>query len=89
MERIIIRVLLIMGFVSLLIYLFAQEISHVYALHTENEKVKIEAKELITKNNELKKKIESVTGDMKYREKIIREDLGMIKQGEKVYRFQE
>ena len=53
MERIIIRVLLIMGFVSLLIYLFAQEISHVYALHTENEKIKIESKELITKNNEL------------------------------------
>lgn len=78
-----------MGLVSLLVYLFAREISHVYALHTENEKIKVEAKELVIKNNELKKKIEFLDNDKKYVEKIIREELGMIKKGEKVYRFQE
>ena len=78
-----------MGLVSLLIYLFAQEITHVYALHTENERIKMEAKELVIKNNELKKKIEFINNDKKYMEKIIREELGMIKKGEKVYRFQE
>lgn len=78
-----------MGLVSLLVYLFAREISHVYALHTENEKIKIEAKELVIKNNELKKKIQFIENDKKYKEKIIREELGMIKKGEQVYRFQE
>jgi len=89
MERIIIRTLLIMGLVSLLVYLFAREISHVYALHTENEKIKMEAKELVIKNNELKKKIQFIDNDKEYKEKIIREELGMIKKGEQVYRFQE
>ena len=87
MERIIIRALLIMGVVSLLIYLFAREISHVYALHTENEKIKMETKELVIKNEELRRKINYIEKDKKYVEKIIREELGMIKKGEKVYRF--
>lgn len=87
MERIIIRALLIMGVVSLLVYLFAREISHVYALHTENEKIKIETKELVIKNEELRRKINFIEKDKKYVEKIIREELGMIKKGEKVYRF--
>lgn len=87
MERIIIRALLIMGVVSLLVYLFAREISHVYALHTENEKIKMETKELVVKNDELRRKINFIEKDKKYVEKIIREELGMIKKGEKVYRF--
>ena len=76
-----------MGVVSLLVYLFAREISHVYALHTENEKIKMETKELVIKNEELRSKIEFIEKDKKYVEKIIREELGMIKKGEKVYRF--
>ena len=87
MERIIIRALLIMGIVSLLVYVFAREISHVYALHIENEKIKAEAKELTIKNTELKRKIKFIEMDKKYVEKIIRDELGMIKKGEKVYRF--
>jgi len=76
-----------MGVVSLLVYLFAREISHVYALHTENEKIKIETKELVIKNDELRRKISFIEKDKQYVEKIIREELGMIKKGEKVYRF--
>jgi len=87
MERIIIRALLIMGVVSLLVYLFTSEISHVYALHTENEKIKMETKELVIKNEELRRKINFIKKDKQYVEKIIREELGMIKKGEKVYRF--
>jgi cell division protein FtsB len=87
MERIIIRALLIMGVVSLLVYIFAREISHVYALHIENEKMKVEAKELVIKNDELTRKINFIEKDKQYVEKIIREELGMIKKGEKVYRF--
>ena len=87
MERIIVRALLIMGVVSLLVYLFAREISHVYALHIENEKIKMETKELVIKNDELTRKINFIEKDKMYVEKIIREELGMIKKGEKVYRF--
>jgi cell division protein FtsB len=69
--------------------MFAREISQVYALHRENDKVKLEGKELEMDNNELKMKIELIKTDKVYMEKIIREELGMIKTGEKIYRFKE
>jgi len=72
-----------------LVYLFAKEITHVYALHQENEKVKVESLKLEKANSELIKKIELIDADQAYKEKIIRQELGMIKKGEKVYRFQE
>ncbi|MCH7518760.1 MAG: hypothetical protein E2O72_05650 [Candidatus Dadabacteria bacterium] len=89
MERTIIRIILVVGVVSLLVYLFAKEITHVYALHQENEKVKVESLKLEKANSELIKKIELIDADQAYKEKIIRQELGMIKKGEKVYRFQE
>ena len=89
MEKLAIRILLILAVVSLLVYLFAREISHVYALHQENEKVKMEAKDLEMVNGELRKRIELINHDKTYMEKIIREELGMIKSGEKIYRFKE
>ncbi len=72
-----------------MVYLFAKEITHVYALHQENEKVKVESLKLEKANSELIKKIELIDADQAYKEKIIRQELGMIKKGEKVYRFQE
>jgi len=89
MERTIIRIILVLGVVSLLVYLFTKEITHVYALHQENEKVKVESLKLEKANSELMKKIELIDADQAYKEKIIRQELGMIKKGEKVYRFQE
>ncbi len=72
-----------------MVYVFAKEITHVYALHQENEKVKVESLKLEKANSELMKKIELIDADQAYKEKIIRQELGMIKKGEKVYRFQE
>jgi len=89
LERLIFRVILILAVVSFLVYLFAREISQVYALHRENDKVKLEGKELEMANNELRKKIELIKTDKVFMEKIIREELGMIKTGEKIYRFKE
>ncbi len=89
MERHIFRVILILAVVSFLVYLFAREISQVYALHKENDKVKLEGKELEMANNDLKKKIELIKTDKVFMEKVIREELGMIKTGEKIYRFKE
>jgi cell division protein FtsB len=82
-------VILILAVVSFLVYLFAREIYQVYALHRENDKVKLEGKELEMANNELRKKIELIKTDKVFMEKIIREELGMIKTGEKIYRFKE
>ncbi|MCI0482074.1 MAG: septum formation initiator family protein [Candidatus Dadabacteria bacterium] len=89
MERLIFRVILILAVVSFLVYMFAREISQVYALHRENDKVKLEGKELEMDNNELRMKIDLIKTDKVYMEKIIREELGMIKTGEKIYRFKE
>jgi cell division protein FtsB len=69
--------------------MFAREMSQVYALHKENDKVKLEGKELEMANNELRKRIDLIKSDKVYMEKIIREELGMIKTGEKIYRFKE
>jgi cell division protein FtsB len=69
--------------------MFAREISQVYALHKENDKVKLEGKELEMANNELRKRIDLIKTDKVYMEKILREELGMIKTGEKIYRFKE
>ena len=89
MQRAIIRIAIAVIVVSLFVYLFAREITHVYALHQENEKVKLESLKLEKANNELIKKIELINIDQSYQEKVIRQELGMIKQGEKVYRFKE
>lgn len=80
---------MILAVVSFLVYMFAREISQVYALHRENDKVKLEGKELEMDNNELRMKIDLIKTDKVYMEKIIREELGMIKTGEKIYRFKE
>jgi len=79
----------ILAVVSFLVYMFAREMSQVYALHKENDKVKLEGKELEMANNELRKRIDLIKSDKVYMEKIIREELGMIKTGEKIYRFKE
>ena len=81
--------ILILAIVSFLVYLFAREISQVYALHSENDKVKLEGKELEMANSELRKRIELIKTDRVYMEKVLREELGMIKTGEKIYRFKE
>ena len=78
-----------MAAVSLVVYLFAREVSHVYALHQENERVKMQGEELQKTNDELRKKIELIKTDKAYMEKIIRDELGMIQTGEKIYRFKE
>ncbi len=89
MEKHAFRIILVLAAVSLVVYLFAREVSHVYALHQENERVKTQGEELQKTNDELRKKIELIKTDKAYMEKIIRDELGMIKTGEKIYRFEE
>ena len=89
MEKLAFRIIIVLAAVSFVVYLFAREGSHVYALHQENERVKTKGEELERANAELRKKIELIKTDEAYMEKIIRDELGMIKTGEKIYRFKE
>ena len=89
MQKILIRLVIILCVVSLTGYLFVKELSHVDALNWENEKLKAASRELELKNQALENQIELIEGEDKYIDKIIREELGMIKKGEKVYRFKE
>ena len=89
MEKTIIRVVLVIAIVCLSLYLFAREMTQVYALNQENEKVITESLKLEKANEVLIKKIELIQSDDAYMEKVIRQELGMLKKGEKVYRFQE
>jgi len=70
-------------------YMFVREISEVNLLHEENEKINRRIEELEVANKDLKEKIEAIKNDKRYIEKIAREELGMIKEGDKVYRFAE
>ncbi len=71
------------------VYLFSREISEVRFLRKENEKIQRKIAELEVANTELEEKIKAIKNDKRYIEKIAREELGMIKEGDKVYRFAE
>jgi cell division protein FtsB len=89
MKKSIVRVTLVLAVALLVVYAFTRELSHVNTLHQENERIKRKIKELEIANKELREKIEIIKKDKLYIEKIAREELGMIKQGEKIYRFKE
>ena len=89
MEKTIIRVVVVIAIICFSLYLFAREMTQVYALNQENEKEITESLKLEEANEVVIKKIELIQSDDSYMEKVIRQELGMIKKGEKVYRFQE
>lgn len=69
-------------------FVFVKAVSRVYVLREERNRVKLSIERLEKENAELKKKIELLEGDPAYIEKVAREELGMIKENEKVYRFE-
>ncbi len=89
MKKQIIRTIIFIVIVSVTLYCFAKEISQFYALSDQNKRVILEAKKLEKANQQLKKKIELMNKDSEYVERVVRKELGMIKKGEKVYRFRE
>ncbi len=89
MRKLLLRVALVLTLTSVAIYAFAKEFSEFDALYRENQRIKGKTGELKNVNDDLQKKIESLKNDKLYIEKVAREQLGMIKQGEKVYKFEE
>ncbi len=89
MKKTIIKNILIVALILAVGYMFASEISQLSILRKENERIRIKIDRLEVANKELSKKIEAIKNDERYIEKLSREGLGMIKEGEKVYRFAE
>ena len=89
MKKILLGATLILTLTLIAIYVFTKEFSEAYVLYGENERIKSKVEGLKSTNEGLKKRIETLKKDKLYIEKIAREELGMIKQGEKVYRFEE
>ena len=80
------RVLFLVAFVGLVIYIAAGDGLLVEVWKEEKELVVLEAEvgRLEAQNDSLRKILRQLDGDMEYIEKIAREELGLIKPGEVV-----
>lgn len=68
---------------------FFNEISKVYFLKNENKRIEKRIEDLEVQNRVYKEEIKALKQDERYIEKILREELGMIKEKEKIFRFKE
>ena len=83
----IIRVGIILTVTIIFSFLFLEELSKLEALNKENDRIREETQELAKENEEFKLKIEALKNDERYIEITARQELGMIKEGEKVFKF--
>ncbi|TDJ05707.1 MAG: hypothetical protein E2O67_04935 [Deltaproteobacteria bacterium] len=83
----IIRISIILGITIIFSFLFIEEISKLEILQYENDKIVIHSSVLEKENEQLKLKIEALKKDKAYIEIIARQELGMIKEGEKIIKF--
>jgi cell division protein FtsL len=89
MTKFIGKTILILVCISLIAYIFTKEITKVYSLYRENNEIKKRIERLKTENEKLQKQITVLNTEIPIIEKIARDELGMIKQSEKIYKFQE
>ncbi len=68
---------------------FFNEISKVYFLKNENKRIEKRIENLEAQNRAYREEIKALKQDERYIEKILREELGMIKDKEKIFRFKE
>lgn len=69
--------------------MFFNEISRVYFLKNENKRIEKSIEDLEAQNRAYREEIKALKQDERYLEKILREELGMIKDKEKIFRFKE
>ena len=69
--------------------MFFNEISKVYFLKNENKRIEKRIEDLEAQNRAYREEIKALKQDERCIEKILREDLGMIKDKEKIFRFKE
>lgn len=68
---------------------FFNEVSKVYFLKSENKRIEKRIEGLEAQNRAYREEIKALKQDERYIEKILREELGMIKDKEKIFRFKE
>lgn len=89
MIRRFLKLVIIISIIALVMYMFSKESIKLYSLYQENEEIKNSIGELQKENQDLKKRISILTNDTSYLQKIAREELGMIKESEKIFKFQQ
>ena len=75
--------------VAVVALVFFNEISKVYFLKNENKRIEKRIGGLEAQNKAYRDEIKALKQDERYIEKILREELGMIKDKEKIFRFKE
>ncbi len=83
----IIRSSIILALIIFTTFIFSKETTHLNHIRNENEIILKRIEKLNNENDDYKEKIYSMENEKRYLEKIVREELGMIKKGEKIYSF--
>lgn len=69
-------------------FIFMKEISYLNHLKAENSKIEKRIERLQAQNSEYRENIDAIKNDPEYIENVLRRDLGMIKEGEKIFKFE-
>ena len=83
----IIRSTLVLVVIVFFTFIFIREISKLNHINNENRQVLDRIEKLKAENKTARDEIEVIKTDTRYVEKLIREELGMIKTTEKIYKF--
>jgi cell division protein FtsB len=90
--RVVIRLAVLTAAAGIVVYLFVFS-RHGYlrlkALERENDRLEDRIAQIETENDELRDEIERMDNDLEVIERLARTDLGLIKDGDEVYRFME
>lgn len=87
MYKKIIRSILVLSVVIFVGFFFLSEISKLDHLEKQNDVITERIDNISKQNEDYRDKIQAINKDTRYVEKVIREELGMIKEGEKIYKF--
>jgi cell division protein FtsB len=90
--KLILRLAVAVAVAGVVVYLFVFS-RHGYlrlrALEHENDRLETRISQIETENEELRDEIDRMENDLEVIERLARTDLGLIKDGDKVYRFVE
>jgi len=87
MYKKIIRNTLILVGIIVTGFVFLSEISKLDHLKKQNDAITERIDDISKQNEDYRDKIKAMKKDTRYVEKVIREELRMIKEGEKIYKF--
>jgi len=87
MARKMLSVLLVIGAAIFLVAIYLPSYTQYQDLKRKDENLAAEIERLKTMNTDLQEEIVLLQTDVKYLEKVLREDIGLVKPGEVIYKF--